>query len=91
VGESEAGEHQHECDFDDGEAGGGWTITSSHIDVVGRFRSDAATFQKYAERRKRVPGVEGAEREDIDDGEAGVGRASRFRFRLVSARSEVRA
>jgi osmotically inducible protein OsmC len=32
----------------------GWTITASHIDVVGRVPgSDAATFQKYAEAAEK--------------------------------------
>src|SRR5271169_970761 len=33
---------------------GGWTITSSHIDVVGKVPgADAATFQKYAEAAEK--------------------------------------
>ena len=32
----------------------GWTITSSHLDVVGRVPgADAATFQKYAEAAEK--------------------------------------
>src|SRR6266478_4768506 len=32
----------------------GWTITSSHLDVVGKVPgSDAATFQKYAEAAEK--------------------------------------
>jgi len=32
----------------------GWTITSSHLDVVGRVPgADAATFQKYAEEAEK--------------------------------------
>ena len=32
----------------------GWTITSSHIDVVGKVPgADAATFQKYAEAAEK--------------------------------------
>jgi osmotically inducible protein OsmC len=33
---------------------GGWTITASHIDVVGKVPgADAATFQKYAEAAEK--------------------------------------
>jgi osmotically inducible protein OsmC len=32
----------------------GWTITASHIDVVGKVPgADAATFQKYAEAAEK--------------------------------------
>ncbi len=32
----------------------GWTITASHLDVVGRVPgADAATFQKYAEAAEK--------------------------------------
>jgi len=47
-------EHFDERDVDDGEAGFGWTITASHIDVVGKVPgADAATFQKYAEAAEK--------------------------------------
>ena len=41
-------------DFEAGEAGFGWTITSSHFDVVGKVPgADDATFQKYAEAAEK--------------------------------------
>jgi len=58
----------------------GWTITASHIDVVGKVPgADAATFPEVCGGgREGMSGVEGAEREDYDECEAGVGLASRL-------------
>jgi len=53
-GESEAGEHQHECDFDDGEAGGGLDDYIEPHRCSGKVPgADAATFQKYAEAAEK--------------------------------------
>ena len=63
----------------------GWTITQSHIDVVGKVPgADAATFQKYAEAaEKGCPGFQSAEREDHHECEAGVASTHQGPGRMV--------
>ena len=51
----------------------GWTITTVHLDVVGRVPgADDAAFQKGGGKcQERMPGVQAAEGKYHDDGEAG--------------------
>ena len=60
----------------------GWTITASHIDVVGKVPgADAATFQKYAEAaEKGCPVSKVLNAKIYNECEAGVGGASGIRI-----------
>ncbi len=53
-GESDSGEHNTTVTLSLDKLDSGWTITASHIDVVGKVPgADAATFQKYAEAAEK--------------------------------------
>src|ERR1700733_3369037 len=72
--ESEAGEYQHECDVDDGEAGSGMDdyIEPPRCGGQGSGSRRADIPEVCGSGGEGLSGVKGTECEDFDDGEAGV-------------------
>jgi hypothetical protein len=80
--EFDSGEHQYECDFDDGEAGFGMDDYGepSRCSGEGSGGGCGDVSKVCGGSGERVSGVEGFECEDFYDGEAGVGG---LRVRLI--------
>src|SRR5579863_3050333 len=73
-GKPDSGEHQHQRDADDGEAGFG---LDDYIEPHRCSRKSSGSRRgRISEirrsRRERLSGIEGAERKDFDDREAGI-------------------